>query len=371
MTTPPAAAALRQVVPRFAIEGRLVDAQPYGSGHINDTFAATYESGGSRVRYVHQRVNGQVFRRPDELMANIARVLAHARARLASLPDAARRVLTLVPSRDGAPFARDDVGDVWRTYHFIERTVTVDVVETPAQAEAAARAFGAYQELLNDLPGPRLHETIPHFHDTPRRFAACVAAIDADAHNRAGGARDAIAFALARAGDVPQLAEAHASGAIPERVTHNDTKINNVLLDAGTGEGLCVIDLDTTMPGLAPHDFGDMVRTAASAAPEDEPDLARVHARVEVLDALARGYLATAGTFLTAAEVDLLPVAARVMTLEQGLRFLTDHLAGDTYYRIQRPGQNLDRARAQFALVESLERHHDTLARIVWRYAAR
>lgn len=371
MTAPDAAAALHQVVPRFDIAGRLVDARPYGSGHINDTFAATYEIGGAHVRYIHQRVNGRIFLRPDALMDNIARVLAHARSRLGDGPDASRRVLTLVPARDGAPFVRDDAGDVWRTYVFIEGTVTVDVVETPAQAEAAARAFGAYQRLLVDLPGPRLHETIPHFHDTPRRLAACVAAIEADTHNRAAGARDAIEFALARADQVPTLVEAQASGAIPERVTHNDTKINNVLLDAATGEGLCVIDLDTTMPGLAPYDFGDMVRTAANAAAEDERDVSRVHARAELFDALARGYLEAAGSFLTAAEIDLLPLAGRVMTLEQGLRFLTDHLMGDAYYRIARPGQNLDRACAQFALVASLERQHDTLARSIRRYAAR
>lgn len=371
MTTPAAPVILADIGARFAIAGRLVNGRPHGSGHINDTFVATYETSTGPVRYIHQRINGRVFRAPEALMDNIARVLAHARARLGDVPDADRRVLTLVPSRDGAPCVRDAAGDVWRTYLFIERTLTVDVVETPAHAEAAARAFGGYQRLLADLPGTRLHETILRFHDTPSRFAACVAAIDADSHNRAAGARDAIAFALARAELVPVLIGAHASGAIPERVTHNDTKINNVLLDAATGEGLCVIDLDTTMPGLAPYDFGDMVRTATNAAAEDEPDVTRVHARPEMFDALARGYLDTAGAFLTAAEIDLLPIAGALMTLEQGMRFLDDHLQGDVYYRISRQGQNLDRARAQFALVASLERQHAELERSIRRYAPR
>lgn len=361
---------LRRIGRRFQIHGHLVDVRPHGSGHINDTVAATYDQAGTAVRYIHQRINTQIFTHPDRLMDNIARVLAHGQARVAALPDPSRRVLTLVPARDGAPCVHDEATGIWRTYLFIEGARTVDVVETEAQAEAAARAFGAYQHLLSDLPGPRLFEVLPRFHHTPSRFEACVAAIDADTHNRAGGARDAIDFALARAGDVSLMADAHARGEIPERITHNDTKINNVMLDVATGEGLCVVDLDTTMPGLAPHDFGDLVRTATNAAAEDEPDASRVDARPEMFAALARGYLATAGQTLTAAEVALLPLAGQLISLEQGLRFLADHLQGDTYYRIHRAGHNLDRARAQFAMVASLERQADANARVIdalWR----
>lgn len=370
MNFPATTADLRDVAACFSLEGTIVEARPYGSGHINDTFLVTTRTGaGATRRYVLQRINSRVFHQPEALMDNIARVLAHARQRLGARPDAARRVLTLVPARDGRPFARDAERELWRVYDFIDATRTYDVVETPAQAEAAARAFGGFQAWLADLPGARLHETIPRFHDTPSRLAACLAAIDADAHDRAAGARDAIAFVLDRVDRVPQFADAHARGDIPERVTHNDTKINNVLLDAVTGEGLCVIDLDTTMPGLVPYDFGDMVRTATNSAAEDERDVSRVTARLDIFDGLARGYLAAAGTFLTPGEIAALPVAGPLITLEQGIRFLTDHLQGDSYYRIHRPEQNLDRARAQFTLAAALEAQQDTHARLIARYA--
>lgn len=356
---------LRRIGELFRIRGRLVDVRPHGSGHINDTFAATYDQAGTAIRYLHQRINTRIFTRPDALMDNIARVLAHGQSRVAALGDASRRVLTLVPARDGTPYARVEDAGVWRTYVFIEGARTVDVVETEAQAEAAARAFGAYQHLLADLPGPRLHEVLPFFHHTPTRFEACVAAIEADPHNRASAAREAIAFALARAADVPRMVDAHARGDIPERVTHNDTKINNVLIDEASGEGLCVVDLDTTMPGLAPYDFGDLVRTTTNAAAEDHPDASGVYSRPEIFSALARGYLATAGPMLTPGEVALLPFAGQLISLEQGLRFLADYLQGDTYYRIHRPGQNLDRARAQFAMAASIERQSDAYERVV------
>lgn len=361
---------LREVGARFRLFGTLVDGRPYGTGHINDTFAVTYDQAGTLVRYIHQRINTQVFRQPDALMDNIARVLAHAGARVAGLDHAARRALTLVPALDGAPLVRDDTGHVWRTYLFIEGARTFDIIESAAQAEAAARAFGEFQLLLADLPGPRLHETIPGFHHTPRRFADCVKAIDADAHNRAAGARDAIDFVLARADDVPRLVDAHAHHGMPERITHNDTKLNNVMIDLASGEGMCVIDLDTTMPGLAPYDFGDMVRTATNAAAEDEPDVSRVHSRPEMFEALATGYLSAAGAFLTPIEVEHLVFGGIAMTLECGMRFLADHLEGDIYFRTARPGHNLDRARVQFALVASLERQRDAYERVVRRLRA-
>lgn len=364
-----AARDLRDLGSRFAIAGTLLDAVPYGSGHINETHAATYDEHGARRRYIHQRINGHVFREPERLMDNVARVLRHAASRLRGRPDAARCTLTLVEARDGLPYVIDDEGALWRTYHFVEHAHTYDIVETPAQAAAAAAAFGGFQQLLADLPGERLHETIPDFHHTRRRFDACRAAIEADLHNRAAEARDVIAFALAREADVDRLLNASARGDIPERVTHNDTKINNVLFDDATREALCVVDLDTTMPGLVAYDFGDMVRTATNAAAEDEPDAARVHSRPEMFEALVRGYLSTAGAFLTPAEIEWLAFSGKLLALEQGIRFLGDHLQGDTYYRIHRPGQNLDRARAQFALCASIEQQLDTYERIVRTHA--
>jgi hypothetical protein len=360
---------LRAIGARFQILGAFVHAQPYGTGHINDTFAATYDQAGTVVRYIHQRLNAHVFREPDALMENVARVLSHAATRVGTDRQSSRRALTLVPTREGAAWLHDDDGRVWRTYLFIEGARTYDVIESTAQAEAGARAFGAFQQLLADLPGARLHETIPRFHHTRSRFDACMAAVQADVRNRAAGASDAIAFVQAREAHVDRLLAAHASGAIPERVTHNDTKLNNVMLDEASGEGLCVIDLDTTMPGLAPYDFGDMVRTATNAAAEDERDLSRVRSRPEMFEALARGYLGAAGAFLTPAETGWLTFAGMLMTLECGIRFLADHLDGDTYFRTKREGHNLDRARVQFALVESLEAQFEANERTIQRYA--
>jgi aminoglycoside phosphotransferase (APT) family kinase protein len=321
------------------------------------------------VRYIHQRINGHVFRQPDRLMDNVSRVLTHAATRLAGEPDAARRVLTLVPARDGLPFVTDEDGALWRTYLFIERARTYDIVETPAQAQAAAQAFGQFQALLADLPGARLHDTIPDFHHTRQRFDAFAGAVAADACNRAGACRDLIDVALAREADADRLQAASAAGDVPERVTHNDTKINNVMMDEATGEALCVVDLDTTMPGLAPIDFGDMVRTASNAAAEDEPDPSRVVSRREMFDALVQGYLSAAGTFLRPAEIEWLAFAGKLLAFEQAIRFLGDHLQGDLYYRIHYPGHNLQRARAQLALMVSIERQLDDYQAIVRRYA--
>ncbi|WP_396626924.1 mucin desulfatase [Luteitalea sp.] len=360
---------LRAIGARFVIPGTPRTAVAYGSGHINETYAATYDQAGTPVRYVHQRINHHVFREPERLMDNVARVLAHAATRVADLPDASRRALTLVPARDGRPFVVDDEGAIWRTYLFIERTRTYDIVETPAQAEAAARAFGTFQAQVADLPGERLHDTIPDFHHTRRRFDAFVRAVDADACNRAIECRDLIDVALAHEADADRLQTAAETGAVPERVTHNDTKINNVMMDEASGEALCVVDLDTTMPGLAPIDFGDMVRTATNAAAEDEPDPSRVASRPEMFEALVRGYLSSAGDFLLPTEVEWLAFAGQLLAYEQAIRFLGDHLQGDTYYRIHRPGHNLERARAQLALMTSIAKQRDAYEAIVGRYA--
>jgi hypothetical protein len=361
---------IRAVSARFQIYGDFAEAAPYGSGHINDTYAAVYRQSGAPVRYIHQRINERVFRDPIRLMDNVARVTAHAHLKLGQNGggDATRRALSLVPSRDGDPCVVDDLGNVWRTYLFIEGARTYDVIETREQAYAAAQAFGAYQHLLADLPGERLHETIPGFHDTRSRFNALQRAVEADTHDRARDAREEIAFAQAHERDVDHLLTRLERGELPERVTHNDTKLNNVMIDNETREGLCVIDLDTTMPGLAPYDFGDLVRTATSASAEDERDLSRVQVRLEMFVALVDGYLSRAAAFLMPAERSELSFAGKLITLETGIRFLTDHLQGDTYFKVKRPGHNLDRARAQFALVRSLEARMDEMAAYVERW---
>ena len=335
--------------------------RPYGSGHINDTYCVTFNQGGTSVRYILQRINHNIFKNPAALMENVQRVTAHLGGKLANQPESSRRALTLILTRNGAAYHRDAEGNFWRAYIFIEKARTFDAVETPAQAFQAANAFGQFQMLLSDLPAPRLHDTIPGFHHTPQRFAALQKVIAADAANRAKLAQPEIEFAWNRQAVCGVLLNAN----LPERVTHNDTKFNNVMLDDATGEGICVIDLDTVMPGLTPYDFGDMVRTTTSPAKEDERDLSKVTMQFEMFEALVRGYLSTAAEFLTPAEKKLLPFAGKLITFEIGIRFLTDFLAGDNYFKVHRENHNLDRCRTQFKLVESIERQEQEMNKLL------
>ncbi|MBR3085487.1 MAG: phosphotransferase [Kiritimatiellae bacterium] len=343
----------------FQIFGEAVDVAPYGTGHINETFRATFDQAGTPVRYTLQRINTSIFKDAAALMENVRRVTEHSRARLAGAPDATRRALTLVPALDGGYLHTDGDGNAWRCYLFIEKTHTVDLVDSEKSAYEAARAFARFQGLLADMPGGRLNETIPDFHNTPKRYAAFHAALEADALGRAAGATPEIDFVLSQEGIAGSLVEMMASGAMPERPTHNDTKINNVLLDDATGEGICVIDLDTLMPGSALYDFGDMVRSATINVEEDSPDWRGVVCRPEIFKALADGFCA--GGFLTEAEKGNLALGGALMTLECGVRFLTDYLEGDHYFRIHRPAHNLDRCRTQFALVRSILAQRDEL----------
>jgi aminoglycoside phosphotransferase (APT) family kinase protein len=348
---------LRTVAGGFQICGEFRKAEPYGSGHINDTYCATFDQAGRPCRYILQRINHNVFRNPVALMENIQRVTSHLAHKLAGQADSARRALTLIPAHDSLPYARDQAGNYWRAYIFIEQAKTYDAVESAQQAFEAAKAFGAFQKLLADLPSPRLHDTIPDFHHTPRRFAALQKAITADVANRSGLVQPEIEFALRHQAITEILLKAN----LPERVTHNDTKLNNVMLDQATGEGICVIDLDTVMPGLALYDFGDMVRTTTSPATEDERDLSKVKMQFPMFEALARGYLASAREFLTAAERRHLAFSGKLITFEIGLRFLTDYLSGDTYFKVHREHHNLDRCRTQFKLVASIAQQEEKM----------
>jgi hypothetical protein len=348
----------------FQIFGEFLGGEPYGSGHINDTYRATFNQGGMPIRYLLQRINHQVFTNPPELMENVRRVTEHIRGKLSFPGDVTRRVLTVVPTRDGQLLHRDAEGNYWRTYVFIENAQTFDAVETVEQARQAAAEFGRFQKQLADLPAPRLFDTIPDFHNTPKRFAALEKAIAADTWNRAADAKAEIDFALGRKPLASVLLDLSAAGEIPERTTHNDTKFNNIMLDAATGEALCVIDLDTVMPGLALYDFGDMVRTTTSPTMEDERDLSKIEMQLPMYEGLVRGYLSTAADFLTPAERSHLAFGGKLITFEQGVRFLADHLAGDSYYKIHREGHNLDRCRTQFKLVESIERQEEAMVRL-------
>jgi hypothetical protein len=352
---------VRAIARQFQISGEFLDAEPYGNGHINDTYCVTYNQGGTRVRYLFQRINHHVFKAPVALMDNVQRVTAHLAAKLSDESDASRRVLTLIPTRSGASYWRDAGENVWRAYIFIEHARGYDAVQNAEQARSAARAFGSFQRLLADLPAPRLHDTIPDFHHTPKRFAALTKAIEADGANRAASARQEIEFALRHEAMCGVLLAAN----LPERVTHNDTKFNNVLLDDTSGEGICVIDLDTVMPGLALYDFGDMVRTTTSPAQEDERDLSKVRMQFPMFEALARGYLSEAAEFLTPAEKQWLPFSGKLITFEIGLRFLTDFLAGDVYFKVHRDGHNLDRCRTQFTLVESIAQQEPQMNKLL------
>lgn len=344
---------LPAIARHFAIDGACVSATAYGSGHINDTFRIIFRTpGGAQEHFILQRVNTRIFAAPHALMANIARVTAHLAAKVAGQPGSHRQVLTLIPARDGNATHTDAEGSLWRCYRFIEDARSYDIADTPERAWQAAYAFGRFQSLLADLPAPRLADTIPGFHDTPARLAALERAIAADSAGRVPLAQAEIDFLLDRRPLAHQLLAAQ----LPERITHNDTKINNVLFDDASGQSICVIDLDTVMPGLALYDFGDMVRTMTSAAAEDETDLAQVEMRFSFFAAITRGYLASAGAMLTEREKQHLVVAGKVITYEQALRFLADYLAGDPYYKIQRPQQNLDRCRTQIQLLRSIER---------------
>jgi aminoglycoside phosphotransferase (APT) family kinase protein len=352
---------IRAVAGHFQIDGEFQTAEPYGSGHINDTYCAVFNYKGTSARYILQRINHNIFKQPVMLMENIQRVTAHLAAKMNGAPDSKRRVLTLIPTRDALHYHHDRQGNYWRAYVFIEKARSYDTVENPGQAFEAAKAYGHFQKLLADLPAPRLHDTIPDFHHTPKRFAALVKAVEKDAENRAASAKAEIDFALKRASITDVLLNAK----LPERATHNDTKFNNVMLDDATGEGICVVDLDTLMPGLALYDFGDMVRTTTSPAKEDERDLTKVRMQFPMFESLVRGYLTAAGDFLTPAEKKLLAFSGKLITFEIGVRFLTDYLGGDTYFKVHRNGHNLDRCRTQFKLVESIEQQEMQMNELV------
>jgi hypothetical protein len=343
--------------------------RPLGNGHINDTWLVEYRRGDFTRFLVHQRINHHVFRRPDDVMDNISRVLSHLGRRSES---GACLVLVARPAAgaSGDRF-RDADGYTWRAYEHIADSMSFDAVAQSAAglrvARDAAFAFGRFSRDLSDLPGPRLHDTIPGFHDTAARFARFLEALRADPMNRALMCSDAIEFVSRREADCHRLVDLARRGELPERVAHNDTKLNNILFDGETRRALCVVDLDTVMPGLSAYDFGDLVRTAACSAAEDEVDLARVHVREDVFAALVDGFVAGFGDALTESERAQLAFSGKLIALECGMRFLTDFLEGDRYFKIAHPFHNLVRARAQFALVASIEERMDTLERIVER----
>ena len=340
------------------------DARHYGEGHINDTFVVWRED--RSKRFILQRINTDTFTDPVGLMENVCGVTRHLRAKiLAAGGDPARETLNVIPTLSGAAFHLDAEGGAWRAYDFVEDTICLQQVGSEADFRTVAETLGKFQNQLADYPASTLHETIARFHDTPNRYANFEKALSADALGRAKDIAPEVAFIHAREKDCHALLDLLAAGEIPLRVTHNDTKINNVLIDAATGKGICVIDLDTVMPGLSAYDFGDSIRTGANDCAEDEPDQSKVHFDLHLYEVFAKGYLSTAGASMSLAEKKSLAWGAKLMTLECGIRFLTDYLEGDHYFHTARPDHNLDRARTQFTLVRQMEEVFGQMLEIV------
>ena len=369
-TIPQSDPVVAEVLGAYDFPTTLLGAVRYGQGHINDTFCVLCQpQEGDCIRFILQGLSSAAFPHPEELMENFIGITTYLRDKVtAAGGDPARETLSLVKTRDGKDFYTDSNGKVWRLTPFIENTDCFQSA-TPELFEASARAFGRFQYLLQDYPAETLHETIPHFHDTEDRFRKFQAALDADKLGRAKDIPDEIQFVLDRKADCSVALEALRSGKLPLRVTHNDTMLNNILIDRTSQEGICVIDLDTTMPGLSINDFGDSIRFGANHSREDEKDLSKVNFDIELYEVYTRGFLEGAQGGLPPAELEYLPWGARLMTLECGIRFLTDYLDGDHYFHIHYPEQNLDRCRTQFKLVKDMEEQFADMAAVVAKYA--
>lgn len=350
-----------EAVSHFGVSGVKETPRPWGSGHINDTFLVEGDK-----RYILQRMNRNIFTKPLEVMENIIGVTTFLREKIKKAGgDELRETLTVIFTDDGKQAYLDEQGDYWRLYHMIEDAVSYDRVEKEQDFYESALAFGNFQQLLADYPAETLHETIPGFHDTKARYQVFLKAVEEDVCGRAKDVPEEISFFKERQDVACALGDMLAEGKLPLRVTHNDTKLNNIMMDEKTGKGVCVIDLDTVMPGLAVHDFGDAIRFGASTAAEDEQDLSKVSCDLHLFELYTKGFLEGCQGSLTEEEVAMLPMGAKVMTFECGMRFLTDYLQGDTYFKIHREGHNLDRCRTQMKLVADMESKWQEMQEIV------
>ena len=349
---------MREMAEMFRTEGTIIKCIPFGSGHINQTSLVVTNQ---PHLYILQRVNTETFRDPEGLMNNILLVTGHLRKK----DQDPRHVMTLVKLKDGRDYILNDRKELWRLYEYVTGGVCLDRAETADDFRNSGKAFGTFQNRMADFPAEQLVETIPGFHDTPKRYRALHEAIKQDLAGRAKSAEHEIDFMLEREEEAGLLQKMLKAGELPLRVTHNDTKLNNVMLDEKTREPLCILDLDTVMPGLAANDFGDSIRFGASTAEEDEKDLTKVHLDLDMYRSYAEGFLHACGARLTAAERETLPDGARIITLENAVRFLTDYLNGDTYYHIDRPEHNLDRTRTQMALTEEMEKQDGIIRKMM------
>ena len=360
---------VHEAIDGFKLPGELKECIRYGSGHINDTYRLTYETPQGTKRYILQRMSKSIFKKPVELMENVSGVTAWLRKKIIENGgDPERETLTLVKSNDGLPYFVDSTGEYWRVYLFIEGATCYDAVKDDNDFYQSAVAFGHFQRLLADYPAETLHETIKDFHNTPDRLEKFKKAAAEDICGRAASVQKEIDFILEREELTHALYDLQLDGRLPLRVTHNDTKLNNIMIDDETGKAICVIDLDTVMPGLTANDFGDSIRFGASTALEDEQDLSKVSCDLHLFDVYARGFIEGCGGALTDLEIDMLPMGAILMTFENGIRFLTDHLEGDHYFHIHREGHNLDRCRTQLILVKDMQEKLPQMNAIIQKY---
>ena len=361
---------IQEALAGFDFGAPVVGALRYGQGHINDTFVVhTQPEDRCCRRFILQRMSAAAFKRPDQLMENIIGVTEYLGREIEKHGgDRDREAMRVLRPRNGQPFFTDSDGGAWRVYPFVERTVCYQSAESAELFAASGRAFGRFQRLLGGYPAQTLHETIPNFHNTEDRLQKFKAALAADPLGRAKDCGPEIDFVLAREKDCSVALDAIRAGKLPLRVTHNDTKLNNVLMDEETREGICIIDLDTVMPGLVIYDFGDSIRFGANHSAEDERDLSKVNLDVDLFSAYTAAFLEGTGGALTDTEIEYLPWGAKLMTLECGIRFLTDHIDGDHYFHISREGQNLDRCRTQFKLVADMEARWAELEAIAKQY---
>lgn len=360
-------AELIHIAERFAIEGEIGSIEAHGNGHINDTFLVTCRlAEGKTRRYILQRMNQEVFKNPKELMENVTGVTTFLQNKIRENGgDPEREALNVILLKDGGSYWQETDNTFWRVYRFVEGADSLDVVERPEEFYESAVAFGQFQKLLADYPAESLHETITNFHNTIDRVEKFKKAVEADVMKRAADVREEIQFVLDREADCHVLCDMLAAGEIPLRVTHNDTKLNNIMLDHETGKGICVIDLDTVMPGSALYDYGDSIRFGANTGAEDEKDLSKISCDLELFSLYTKGFIEGCGGSLTEKEIRMLPMGAKLMTLECGMRFLTDYLEGDHYFKIHRPEHNLDRTRTQFRMVKDMEDKWEKMQDIV------
>lgn len=361
---------IQEALQAFLGGEHIEDYHRHGSGHINDTFLVVCGKDDARRRYILQRMNHQVFKDPVSLMKNVEGVTTFLRKKIVENggnPD--RETLTLAPTKAGEIYFVDSLGNYWRMYLFIEDAVCYDQVERPDDFYQSGKAFGHFQRMLSQYPAEKLAETIPDFHNTPSRMETFKKAVEEDVCHRAGQVQKEIDLVLAREKELGIAMKMLKEGRLPLRVTHNDTKLNNIMFDARTGEALCIIDLDTIMPGLSIFDFGDSIRFGANTGAEDEKDLSRISLSLELFETYTKGFLEGCQGSLTPEEVGMLAMGAKLMTMECGIRFLTDYLQGDVYFHTAYPEHNLDRCRTQFCLAMDMERKWDEMEAIVRKYA--